>query len=102
MEVQIYQGLLEFNWNLLFSAITVLVLFLILKHFFFEKVHFFMMERQAQVEEQLTHAEETHKKAESLLEEYSEVLSNAEEEKRKILKDAKIMADERASSIRCV
>ena len=35
MEVKLYQGLLEINWNLLFSAITVLVLYLILKHFFF-------------------------------------------------------------------
>ena len=99
MEINLYQGLLEFNWNLLFSVITVLVLYGILKHFFFEKVHFFMMERQAHVEEQLTHAEETHKKAEVLLEEYSQLLANVEEEKRRILKDAKVMADQRALDI---
>ena len=49
MEVKLYQGLLEINWNLLFSAITVLVLYLILKHFFFEKVHNFMEARKAAV-----------------------------------------------------
>ena len=40
MEVKLYQGLLEINWNLLFSAITVLVLYLILKHFFFSEQPF--------------------------------------------------------------
>ena len=40
MEVKLYQGLLEINWNLLFSAITVLVLYLILKHFFFPEQPF--------------------------------------------------------------
>lgn len=99
MEVNLYQGLLEINWNLLFSAITVLVLYLILKHFFFEKVHNFMMSRQAMIEEQLIHAAAENKKAEALLEEYSRTLANAEEEKRQIIKGAKAAADERAEVI---
>ncbi len=99
MEVNLYQGLLELNWNLLFSGITVLVLYLILKHFFFEKVHNFMAARQAMIEEQLIHAEAESSKAEKLLDEYSKTLANAEEEKRQIIKEAKIIADERAESI---
>lgn len=99
MQVTIYQGLLEFNWNLLFSAITVLVLYLILKKFFFEKVHYHMMARQAEIEEQLTHAAETERKAEILLGEYSQTLAHAEEEKRIILKDARKEADRRAEDI---
>ena len=99
MEVKLYQGLLEFNWNLLFSAITVLVLYLILKHFFFEKVHNFMEARQAMIEEKLMHADSESKKADELLKEYSETLANAEEEKRQIIKDAKLIADERAGTI---
>lgn len=99
MNVTIYQGLLEFNWNLLFSAVTVLVLYLILKRFFFEKVHCHMMERQAEIEEQLTHAAETERKAEILLDEYSQTLAHAEEEKREILKDARKEADRRAGEI---
>lgn len=99
MEVNLYQGLLELNWNLLFSAITVLVLYLILKHFFFEKVHNFMMARQAMIEEQLMHADQENQKAGKLLEEYSKTLANAEEEKRQIIKDAKAIADERADAI---
>ena len=44
--MKVYQPLLYVDWNLLFSAVTVLVLFLILKHFFFEKVHDFMWQEK--------------------------------------------------------
>lgn len=99
MEVRLYQGLIEFNWNLLFSAITVLVLYLILKHFFFEKVHDFMMSRKLHVEDELAHADNENKKAEELLKEYSQALAGAEEEKRQIIKEAKATADERSDEI---
>lgn len=99
MEIKVYQDLLDFNWNLLFSAITVLVLYLILKHFFFEKVHTFMMARQAKIEEELADADLQNKKAYELLDEYSQTLKNAEEEKRQIIKEAKATADARAEEI---
>ena len=67
MEVKLYQGLLEINWNLLFSAITVLVLYLILKHFFFEKVHKFMEARKAAVQDNLDRAKATEEEAQALL-----------------------------------
>ena len=99
MEVKLYQGLLEINWNLLFSAITVLVLFLILKHFFFEKVHKFMEARKAAVQDNLDRAKATEEEAQALLSEYQATLSNAEEEKRAIIKKAKAEADRRADAI---
>ena len=99
MEVKLYQGLLEINWNLLFSAITVLVLYLILKHFFFEKVHKFMEARKAAVQDNLDRAKATVEEAQALLSEYQATLSNAEEEKRAIIKEAKAEADRRADAI---
>lgn len=99
MEVKLYQGLLEINWNLLFSAITVLVLYLILKHFFFEKVHKFMEARKAAVQDNLDRAKATVEEAQALLSEYQATLSNAEEEKRAIIKAAKAEADRRADAI---
>ena len=99
MEVKLYQGLLEINWNLLFSAITVLVLYLILKHFFFEKVHKFMEARKAAVQDNLDPAKATEGEAQALLSEYQATLSNAEEEKRAIIKEAKAEADRRADAI---
>ena len=99
MEVKLYQGLLEINWNLLFSTITVLVLYLILKHFFFEKVHKFMEARKAAVQDNLDRAKATEEEAQALLSEYQATLSNAEEEKRAIIKAAKAEADQRADAI---
>lgn len=99
MEVNLYQGLLEINWNLLFSAITVLVLYLILKHFFFEKVHNFMEARKAAVQESLDRAEATNEEAQALFADYQATLSNAEEEKRAIIKEAKAEADRRSDVI---
>ena len=81
MKVELYQGLLEINWNLLFSAITVLVLYLILKHFFFEKVHKFMVARQEAVQKELDDAKQTKDDADAMLANYKETLSGAEEEK---------------------
>lgn len=99
MEVNLYQGLLEINWNLLFSAITVLVLYLILKHFFFEKVHNFMEARKAAVQESLKQAEEANEEAQALLADYQNTLADAEEEKRTIIREAKTEADQRADVI---
>ncbi len=99
MKVELYQGLLEINWNLLFSAITVLVLYLILKHFFFEKVHNFMVARQEAVQKELDDAKQTKDDADAMLANYKETLSGAEEEKRKIIKEAKVIADQRADAI---
>ena len=97
MEVKLYQGLLEINWNLLFSAITVLVLYLILKHFFFEKVHAFMQARQAAVQRSLDEADKTQ--AREMLTHYQQTLDDAEARKRAIIKEAKAEADQRAESI---
>ena len=88
MKVQLYQDLLTINWNLLFSLITVVVLVLILKKFFFEKVHQFMEARQQQVVNTLQEAQTTREEAQQKLEEYEAQMAFAESEKREIIKKA--------------
>ena len=58
-----------------------------------------MMARKAMIEEELMNADQESKKASELLEEYSKTLANAEEEKRQIIKETKVIADERADAI---
>lgn len=98
MKVQLYQDLLTVNWNLLFSFITIVVLVLILKHFFFEKVHRFMEARSEQVASELEEAKKTNELAEQRLADYEAQIAGAEDEKRKIIKnameDAKVQAGE--------
>lgn len=97
MDINKHQDLLTINWNLIFSIITVLVLILILKRFFFEKVKRFMDERKAQVEAQFQKADEAENQARKKLDEYNDILAGAEKEKRAIIagamENAKIQAD---------
>ena len=99
MDINKHQDLLTINWNLIFSVITVLVLILILKHFFFEKVKKFMDERKAKVEEQFQKAEEAENQAREKLDEYNEILAGAEKEKRVIIADAMENAKLQANSV---
>jgi ATP synthase F0, B subunit len=97
LDINKHQDLLTINWNLIFSVITVLVLILILKHFFFEKVKKFMDERKAQVAEQFQKADEAENQARKKLDKYNKILAGAEKEKRTIIagamENAKIQAD---------
>lgn len=99
MKVQLYQDLLTINWNLLFSLITVVVLVLILKKFFFEKVHQFMEARQQQVVNTLQEAQKTREEAQQKLEEYEAQMAFAESEKREIIKKAMQEAQAQAGAV---
>ena len=97
--MKVYQPLLYVDWNLLFSAITVLVLFLILKHFFFEKVHDFMVAREEEVEAAFHRAEEVNREADTKLEKYEATLAGVEEDGRKMMKAARDEAKRQAEAI---
>ena len=46
-----YTGLIEINWSIIMIWITVIVLFLVLKKFFFEKVKTFMETRSNSIQD---------------------------------------------------
>ncbi len=94
-----YEQLIDFSsWDFIFSIITFIVLFLILKHFFFDKVHDFMEKRSQEIQDSLDHAEETNRLADEKLQDYNERISNVEMESRQIIKksrdEAKLQADQ--------
>ncbi|MGN0709180.1 MAG: F0F1 ATP synthase subunit B [Anaerovoracaceae bacterium] len=93
------QPLFQLNWNLLFSVITFVVLFFILRHFFFEKVHKMMVDREEEVRTQIEDAEDKEEEAQKKLKEYREKLDSAEAEGREIVKKARIEAREQAEGI---
>lgn len=97
--MEIYTGLIEFNWTLVFMWLTLLVLYLILKHFFFEKVHNFMEARENKVRDAFENAEKTNKLADEKLEDYEKKIAEIEGEGREIIKNAKIKADSQAKDI---
>lgn len=99
MEVHLHQGLIEFSWTLVMIWVTVLVLYLILKRFFFEKVRNFMLEREAAVRDSFDNAERVNLLAEEKLTDYKEQIANLEAEGREIIKNAKVRAEAQAKDI---
>ncbi|MDR3364318.1 MAG: F0F1 ATP synthase subunit B [Clostridiales Family XIII bacterium] len=91
--------LIGFNWTFVMVLVTFAVLYLILKKFFFEKVHDFMEAREQKVKDQFDNAEAAGKLAEEHLAEYKTKLEDVEIERRGVLKEAKALADQRAQQI---
>lgn len=94
-----YTGLMEFTWTLPMIWITVIVLFLILKKFFFEKVYKFMEDRQAAVKDAFDSAEAINRKADEKMENYNKQIAHMEDRGRAIVKDAKLKAEAQAREI---
>lgn len=93
-------NLVSIDWfNMLMTMISVIVLYFILKHFFFEKVNNFMEKRAKEVEDTLQNADDLQKQAQEKLESYNAQLANAEAEGRQIVKVARDEAKSQAKMI---
>jgi F-type H+-transporting ATPase subunit b len=97
--LELYAGLIEFNWTLVFIWLTVITLYFIMKHFFFEKVHNFMVARENAVKESFENAEQVNLLANEKMDKYDKKIAELESEGREIIRNAKIKADQRAESI---
>lgn len=91
--------LIQFTPTLAMNMITLLVLFLILRKFFFQKVRSFMLAREQKVTDSFANAEKVTQEAEKKLEVYGEKLDGIEQERTDILKESKLKADEQAKNI---
>ncbi|MDR0851409.1 MAG: F0F1 ATP synthase subunit B [Clostridiales Family XIII bacterium] len=91
--------LISFNWTLVMVLITFLVLYFILKKFFFEKVRAFMLAREQKVTDAFDNADAVSRVAEERLETYNLKLADIESERREVLREAKLQADENAREI---
>ncbi|MEG1929631.1 MAG: F0F1 ATP synthase subunit B [Anaerovorax sp.] len=94
-----YADLITLNWTMAMILVTVLVLYLILKHFFFEKVHNFMLARQNAIVDAFDNADHVNKLADEKLEGYNRQISNIEAEGRELIREAKQKADRQAQEI---
>ena len=97
--MEMYQPLLTINWNLLVTAVTIIVLFIILKVFFFEKVHKFMMDRENEIRSSIENADNVNKLADEKLQNYEAKIANVEMESRQMLKAARDEAKVQAKEI---
>ena len=79
--------------------ITVIVLFLVLKKFFFEKVKNFIETRYNSIQDAFDSAEAVNRRADEKMQNYTKRIANVEAEGREIIRDAKIKADAQAREI---
>ena len=97
--MMVYTGLIEKNWSIVMIWITVIVLFLVLKKFFFEKVKNFMETRSNSIQDAFDSAEAVNRRADEKMQNYTKRIANVEAEGREIIRDAKIKADAQAREI---
>lgn len=97
--MMVYTGLIEINWSIIMIWITVIVLFLVLKKFFFEKVKNFMETRSNSIQDAFDSAEAVNRRADEKMQNYTKRIANVEAEGREIIRDAKIKADAQAREI---
>lgn len=97
--MEMYQGLIEFNWSSLMILCNVFILYIILRKFFWEKIKKFMDDRAAAVQDAIDAAEAVNKRADEKMANYSKRIANVEEEGREIIKASKQQADAQAQII---
>ena len=92
-------GLIEFTPTFFMNMLTLLILFLILKKFFFEKVRNFMLAREQKIKDSFDNADKINAEAENKLEVYNDKIVGIEQERSDILKESKKKADDQAKQI---
>lgn len=83
---------LELN-KVIWTIINFLILFFILKHFFFAKIEKILNEREQFILNKINSANEKEVKAEKLLEEREELINEARLEGKKIVEKRKLQGD---------
>ncbi len=91
---------MEINYSVLFwSAVNFLILFWLLRKFFWSPLLEMMEERREEIKGDLAEAEEAREEAEALRSDYREQLQQAREEAQKIINEASEKAEEQREAI---
>jgi F-type H+-transporting ATPase subunit b len=80
-------------------VINLLILYIILKKYFWEKIRKFMQDRENAVRDAFDSAEAMNKRADEKMRNYSARIAGVEEEGREIIRQAKQQADAQAQDI---
>lgn len=85
--------------TIIFTLINMLILYLLLRHFLFDRVNKVLEDRQSEVQNTYDEADVAKDSAKKLEEEYSVKLLNAKEESSEIIKNATKKAQSRSDEI---
>ena len=81
--------MLNLDWNIVWTIVNILVLFLLLKHFLFKPITEMMESRTAEIENNLKDAGDQKQKASELTAQYEEKLRGAHAEAAQIVSEAR-------------
>lgn len=85
--------------SLLFTLLNTLILFLVIKHFLFGRVHAVLEARQQEVSKTYQDAEDASRHASELEEEYTGLMQNAKTESEQLIRNATRTAQSRSEEI---
>ena len=85
--------------SLLFTLLNTLILFLVIKHFLFGRVHAVLEARQQEVAKTYQDAEDASRHASELEEEYTGLMQNAKTESEQLIRNATRTAQSRSEEI---
>ena len=91
--------MLKLGWDLVWTIINLIVLYLLMKKFLIGPVMGIMEKRKALIADQLDHAKVTNEQAEALKGQYEQALSSAREESVQIIRDARADAKQMSEGI---
>lgn len=91
--------MLSLDWNLLFTVVNLVIFYILMKKFVWNKVLGAMDKRQSKIDQQFKDADEDRRAAGALKTEYEGRLAGADEESARLIADAKVTAKAKADKI---
>ena len=85
--------MLRLDWNLLFTVINLLLLFVLMKIFLFKPVKNIIAQRQAEADKQFNEAAKKQAEADGLKAQYETSIANAKAEQTKAMQETMRHAD---------
>lgn len=86
-------------WNFIWSAVNIIILFILLRIFLFKPINKIMNERTRTIQDNIDEAEKSRREAEDLKQQYADSISNAREEAQQIVMKAHEDAESEKAAI---
>lgn len=92
--------MLDINiWNFIWSAVNIIILFILLRIFLFKPINKIMNERTRTIQDNMDEAEKSRREAEHLKQQYADSISSAREEAQQIVMKAHDDAESEKAAI---
>lgn len=91
--------MLNLDWNIVWTFVNIIVLYLLLKLFLFKPLNRMMEKRSASIAATIDEANKKNEEADAIKAEYQQALQNAKDESKEILKQARETAAAQSEGI---